>query len=392
MLANRNQAQRWSFPTWDELAESCGAIEGLSREQRQAASMAFVTLGRHLGRDLLSGDGAPAHPLCMPLLNSAPWSRLWTTWFAAALEQASESKGFESLLARLRDPKRYVEAASVLEVGARLLRVGFRIQYDVEISVGARRKVPDLHATDLSGGPSFFVEVTRLNESNSARKASRTTMAVHNELMMAHPFAPFAGRIYRALSPAHLADVVQEIRESVRRANDGGGLQIVNRAGVILLGLAADKEEGVVDAWAKQHELSVGTLDGPYFDSDQVHRTRQAIGSKQDQLPRDGFGIVVVDNAPNYPWIRDPAEAMSLIEEEVFEHPHLSAAVITGSNLGVRQPQPVVRGVNEYVRICSFGALIEHAMLIPNRFTPKPLPAETIGCIATAFEQPLDRY
>jgi hypothetical protein len=88
------------------------------------------------------------HPICYYITNLAPWTRKWIIWFAEALEELKNQENYSSLLKRIKDKTKFEEGVSILEIGFKFSKAGFKITIDPITEVSERKKIPDLKIID----------------------------------------------------------------------------------------------------------------------------------------------------------------------------------------------------------------------------------------------------
>lgn len=371
------------YRTWDSLAEQCDIIDGLSTVEREKAKRAFRGLGSLLGADFLDIAIRERHPIIHNLINLAPWTRRQLTWLADAFENLREAGGFSGVLQRFRRPMQYSEAMSLFRTAATLQSVGFSVEFEPKISGFA--KVPDLALVHQRTNERLYVEVSALQESDIAKAAERTSYGIVSQVIFAAPFLTFAGRIYRSLSERHLADVVEQVRDSVIRGKARFHELII--PDILEMGLAPESDRELLDAWANEHGLEIGTFSGPPLSVDEVQRVRSRIKGEQRQLPATTANIVVIEG---FLAMRDgrPIEyIVSEIAETLYDAGHVCAAVISGGYFGNGVSEAMMHGQHCHVRRRRFDALIEEHLVLVNRFCDFPVSPAVLSDLYRAYLQ-----
>lgn len=370
---------------WDRLLGECGAIEGLTDDDRARARSAIAVLRRELGEDFLAESWLAGHPLPSFLTNSAPWTRKWLVWFGDALDHASRQTNYQSLLQRLKDGRTYGEAVSVLEVHSRFAGVGFSVQFDPTVIVGGVRKKPDLLAVNPSTNEEVFIEVTDLRNSDMTSQASDTARVIADLLIFGHPDLKHAGRIHKSLSRRHLADVAEKVATFLESVESDPEFRSLALPGVIDLGASPPNAEAGLAAWAAARDLAVGELIGPPFEFEEVRRVKNAIRNKRLQIPDTGTGVVVIRASGILYEGKDVPTLFSELEEGVFDFEKILAAVVIAGWTGAGQN--AVRRHNEHAVVQSVrhDVRVENAFFVFNRYYANGLSEETIGMVRRAY-------
>lgn len=371
------------YRNWAGLAVQCDIIDGLSTVEREKAKRAFQALGNLLGTDFLELAIRERHPILQELINLAPWTRRRLTWLAGALTNLQDASGFDGVLQRFRNPKQFGEAMSLFRTAASLQSAGFNIEFEPRIPGFV--KVPDLALVHQRTGERLYVEITALQASDIVKAADRTAFSIVSQVLFAAPFLNFVGRIHRSLSERHLADVVEQVRATVARGKTT--FQELVIPNVVEMALAPDSDRELLDAWANEHGLEIGTFSGPPFGVDEVQRVRSRIKGEQKQLPADVANIVVIEGF-NAMFDGRPIEyIVSDIAETLYDAGHVFAAVISGGYMGDGVSGATMYGQHCHVRRRRFDVLIEEHLVLINRFCDAPVSPAVLSDLYRAYLQ-----
>jgi hypothetical protein len=371
------------YRSWDRLAAQCDMIDGLSTVERERAKRAFLALGAVLGADFLELAIRERHPILQELVNLAPWTRHRFTWLAEALAILQNANGFGDVLRRLRHPTQFAEAMSLVRSAATLQAVGFSVEFEPRIQGFA--KVPDLRLIHQRTGERLYVEITTLKASDIAKDAERTSFGIASQVLFAAPFLHFAGRIHRSLSERHLADVVERVRIKVVQGKDG--FQELVIPDVVNMALAPDNDRGLLEAWASEHGLEVGSFSGPPFGVDEVQRVRSRIRGEQKQLPTDAANILVIEGFNATLDGRPIATIVSDIAEALYDAAHVFAAVVSGGYMGSGVSEATMHGQHCYIRRRKFDVIVEEHLILINRFSDAPVSPAVLSDLYRAYLQ-----
>lgn len=100
-----------------------------------------------------------------------------------------------------------------------------------------------------------------------------------------------------------------------------------------------------------------------------------AIEREQAQLPPDHPNLIVIENTRLFLSHNDVRHLISALEETVFSHASVAAAVITGAHGGFGNAAELVQQGHSYRRYGRFDDIqAHHCMLLHNRFAAVPLP------------------
>jgi|GEM_PF-1167592 len=378
----KKPADYWN---WERLIEHCDTLEELTDFEKEKAKQAFLEIRRQLGDDFFKDAFESRNPICQYILNRAPWTRKWITWFADATMELKDHDNYSSLLNRIKSPSKFHEGLSVLQTAYRFSKAGFRIHFDPSVDVEGRPKLPDLKLTDKDTKEELFVEVSALQQSKVHQDAMRTLQGVAELIWRSRPFLWYCGRIHRALSTTHLNRVTAMIQESVKKLVERGGFEEVVVQNVLDLGLATKNSRKLLDKWAANRGFKPNELSGPPCDVNEVSRSRAKIRKKQAQLPRDFPTVLVIRNQGLFFDSRNVERAVSGLEEEVYEYPHLLAVVVAGGYFGTAEKATTAKEQHMFIRNPRPYLYVEQHLVLFNRFCRLKISPCTISKIYDGF-------
>jgi len=380
-MSNGPQTSSGDITNWDWLAQNCDKISGLSPLEREKAKRAFMFLKKELGVDFLISVLEKRHPIMFGIMNMVAWTRKYFIWFAEAMEELKSQENYSSFIARIKDTSKYLEAVSVLTEAHRFCQAGF----SVEIDPLTGSSIPDLKIIDSETNEEIFVEVSMLFESKAKAEASSTFLQILNSLLGTSPFLHWSGRIHKTLSTSHCQEVVEKIRAMLQKVQKRGKIGEVNIRGIIELAVAPDSDKSMLQKWADERQLKIGSFEGPPYDANEVVRVRRKIEREQKQLPVTGSNIVIIQNNDIFDYLNDIRKLISALEEEVYKYEHLLIVVVSGSHIGNGRIFNTMKDQHIYVEKLQFDVIVYKHILLLNRFCKFRISPRLITKVYTAF-------
>lgn len=354
--------------TWDALSLNCASIQGLTPKEQVTAAQAFSHLKSVFGDKFLSQAFTRHHPILEYFCNYVPWTRKWTIWFSSALADFQSADNYTSLLCRLIDENKFEEGLSVLTYAHKFFKEDFEISFDPPVVKKQTLKRPDFKISDRQSSAVLYVEVSEMGESLQDLEIDATFQAITGLLSFNTPFVLYSGRIYKPLSKNHLAEVTAHIKEKICAVQTGQGMQVLNLPGVIDLGIALESDSPSLEEWAQQKGFQSNSFSGPSVNTDEVYRIRRSIRREQDQLPEDCPNIVIIRNDRLFMFKQNLAPDINILEEHVYEHPHLLIGIISGNFTGADGGHEQTKDAHLYIRKVYFDILQRHFIVIKNKF------------------------
>lgn len=373
------------YTDWNKLIKHCDSLDELSGLEKEKAKRAFKLLRKEFGNNFLKRAFDARHPIFQYIFNIAPWTRKWIIWFADAIRELKGQENHESLFTRLQDAAKFPEALSVLEIAYHLCRVGFTISVDPSVDISGRPKIPDLRVCDADNNEEFFVEVSIQQGSEVQEEAWRTAERFHSLLWRSVPFVHYCGRVDKTLADKHMDQILKKVENVIENCTKEGAFQEIVVEGVIEIGIAPESDKEILHEWAVERGLKVGEFSGPPYDVDEVLRTKRKIRNEQRQLPDNRPNIVVVKNNNVFMHLKDVRATIGQLEEEVYRHPHLLAAVVWGGQLGKAEDTAIMEDQHVFIRKSKAGLLIDQYIILFNKFCQMRVFPATITKVYNAF-------
>jgi len=373
------------YKNWEKLALHCETIKELTDFEKEKAKRAFQFLKNEIGDTFLDEAFKERHPIFQYIINLAPWTRKWIIWFADALRELREQENYRSLLNRIKDKNKFIEGLSVLEIAYKLSKAGFNITVDPSVRISSNEKIPDLKLVDEDTKEELFVEISILGESRIARDAFQTMQRITEPLWQSVPFMYYCGRIHKTLSERHLAYIVKKVGELVEKVKKSNSFNELIIEDVIEIGIAPENDKELLQKWAAERGLKVGEFSGPPFNVDEILRTKRKIEREQKQLPKNRPNILVVKSNNLFFHTRDIRKAISELEEEMYEYPHVLFGIISGEDMGQSENVVSMKNQHVFIRKNKVDLFVEQYIILFNRFCEYKISPATITKIYNAF-------
>ena len=369
---------------WDGIAKNCESLD-LPKLDKKKAIRAIEELKRILGDDFPRNAIEHNHPLFANVINRAPWTRIWLTQFYESLASFENQGNFESLITRIKDPMKFPEALSVLDYAWKFKQSDFDIEFDPDLTKLDSKKVPDIKITNTHSAEDTYVEVSMLKPSRIQRDAHVTLWEIQKSILAS--FMLMSGRIYKSLSPKHLQETAEKVEKTMMKAKKDKSFECLHIPNVIDIAFAPESDKELLEAWAEEHELKVGTLNGPSIGVDENLRIKRKIEHKQKQVPSEHANIIVIQNT-GFIYYRDIEAVITELEEEVYRFPHLLGVIVSQKIMGGYTEPAFTKNVGQHIFISKPNAKIlsreEHIILL-NKYCDHKVSPSTISQIISAF-------
>jgi len=337
-----------------------------------------------LGEQLFEG----LHPLVGFFINRAAGPFKWAIWFAKVLAPIRHHPDFDRLVADLRNPERYGERMTILNITDILSAAGFAFTLDKEIQINGKPKKPDLLVQLNNVDPGLFIEVTTLGASEKEREANEVFRAISDALWLSSGLFRYSGRVERILSPKHLEEVLQKVKSMAIKAQNETGFETLKIDGVICLAVATEVKAAEMGNWARAQGMKPDEFRGPPVEVSEMDRLSFKLKTEQAQLPPDKTNVVVIythlfQGAPNTPAAF--SALANAIEDAVYRHSHIGYLVLVFSWIGGNRNESYRLRDHLCINRERFDYMCQTFMLFKNRFAAKPMPDELEQKFLEAF-------
>jgi hypothetical protein len=391
------------YEDWEKLIAHCDTLDGLTKNEREAAKDAFRFLKAELGdRFLIEASKEKHYFIDVPhdksilfsgtkysyigtITNGAPWTRKWMTWLAHALKKIKYQNNYLSLLERIKDKNRYIEALSVLDVAHKLASVGFTVSIDPEIDVRGKTRKPDIRLTDKYSRDIFYVEVSTKSVDEGTIRSMQTMSAFADLFMPNYPSIQFSGIIHRNLAKKHLDEIIEKTKRAIEKCINEKSFQELLEENIIELGMTISESNSDFKAWCSKRGLKPGQLNTPNTETNQINRIIALIGEKQNQVPKECPNIIVVRNDYLFPK-HTPKNLISILEEEIFRYEHVLMTIVCGVNV-LSDNAVEEYGHHLYIRQRYFDIVNYEFLILFNRFCKFNVSKVTTAKIFHAFKK-----
>ena len=369
---------------WDIVANRCDEIDGLSEEEKIKVKKAFSFLKNEFGVDYLKEVGNE-HYFYFHIHNYAPPSRLWFAYVAEMIERVKDFSNYNSLLKRLKNPKKFREAYTVLETAYNYGNDGFNIEFDPVINIKSKNKVPDLKLINVVTKEELICEVSISFTSVKQNEAFDNETEIFNAVI-SNDGLEFAGRVIKTLSEIEKSQIKNTILNFAESVKEGNGFGVLVIEDVLLLGYATPENVKKLEDWAKNNGCNVRSFEGPYFDVDEIRRIENKINEKKRQLPYDNAGIIMIYDSDFFHSIRSIQEAVVFLEKTLAKISNIAAVIIQGKFMGSINPLKIRIGKHLFIQKMGKDTFVEKYLIIWNEHCSFKLTEDTISKIYWSIE------
>lgn len=319
-------------------------------------------------------------------INKAPWTRIWFNWLANAIRTINpqSSQVILNKLTSHRDED-FAEACSLLEVGLKVAKAGFVLQYEnTVVNDKGKSKKPDITITNQETKEEVLIEVTRLTKNPATIKYQLLFEKVYFGGLDHQVRMDFGGSLFKDLSDEHLEELNREIDAKLRTCLSTKTFQEVNHQGIIELAFAPAGND-IFAEWSKLKGYDTNSFSFP--ETNILGRIKSKIIHKKDQLSSNHPCLLVIKNedfslnAKNYEYVKDG------LLETIHRCPEILAVVLITSEMSNVEKTVSNLGFAFYVERTERHLFTTKTVMLFNRFCKTKITPHTLMRLFEAFEK-----
>lgn len=371
---NSRSLTRDEIYNWDIVANHFYGIIGISDKQKVLIKEAFLFLKEELGENYLKEIDIN-HPMSFHLINYVISSRIWFVDLAANIKRLKPSLNYKALYKRLKDPKKFPEAFSVLEIAIKFLKTGFKIEFDPQVKVNGKPKEPDLKIINPLSDESFYCEVSVLNTSVVEHNAMNTELSLFNEIIFSSSLG-FAGKVERILTEDEIKETSNKIIELRNKAEKTGFGELVIK-NIITLGLASEENTKKLMNWAEEHNCEVGNFEQPYYESNELQRMKTKINEKRKQLPFEKPNLIMIYDSDFFYRCGNLFHIINELEKLLAKYKNINGVIIRGKVMATIEPLIAKIKQHTFIQKYQYDNYAEQYLVIWNMASETKFDEET---------------
>lgn len=344
------------------------------RQKTKRLTNAVQTLRKHLGEDWPakssgSNDGLIWFLRMIRIQMNNGFLVIW----GDAVSAVEGADGFDVMLDKIRNPKRFRASIAELEMAGRLARNGCRIEF--EPCVGSKK--PDMLCHNEKSR--FFLEVKTLDVAPETEKADKTMDVIMDAC---RPIFPI-GEIYKPLSGPHLNEVAGILKQKARHAVSSKNAVEVDLENTLKVCLVPDELPDRVEMCRKWHSRQVDEgvmpqgsygLTGPSDNVKPEYRVRLRISrfARERQIPPEETGVLVLAGNFFFRGAKDIERFVDHIAEGVYELENIPAVVLVTRRMFVGADAKIAEKDDfVFIRNLPYKNIEEYIVIVKNRFCKK---------------------
>ncbi len=315
---------------WDKHIEYIKRSDEVTEEQRKKLITTYQILKNELGKGFLKNtiDLRLGHTITNYVLMRGDEAYSWIIWLAENLEYFKKRDcNYNELISKLKSIKDCdSEGIPFLEIAESYRKVGFEVVFE-PLKKRSNQKTPDLKIVNPTNNETFYVEISRLNESEDRLDKRKIYYTIFDKFL-SPPILPFGGKILKKFEDKELSEVIKKIDYVKKQVQNQSDFSVFSNES-IEFALAPDNKEKKVKEWCEQKKYDYGNIISLHHNFDETNRIRgNKIPKKAPQIPINHFGLIYITVHPLYFYAKNPFEAIYDFENKLNEFQNVLGLVV----------------------------------------------------------------
>jgi hypothetical protein len=372
---------------WEYHSKRFVEINGFDVFQNQEIKEGLNTFREMFDDEWLAMNINNRHPLCWRINNYDLASYMYLSDLGHKINLLKKVEKFSGIIARLKKENEYEGSEAELDTAYRLISTGIRV---IEFSPKIDKKGKEGKRADIKtsvNDEEIIFEVTTLRDSKNTTNASKNFDDLDNPFKFNRDFIVYY-QIHKILSKPHVNELRDKITKAFDKVKETGEYCYIGEPGVIdYIIIPHNKKEqieNIANKYGMKREVS-----GASVPIDVERRLENKIWEKEDQLPQDKLGVIVI--YANLFYINDPKKYYNdlafQIEETVFEQSNLLLLILIGRSKFFATGFHMEENNRVVLMKEKEHSVYETIIIIKNRYSTYNLGEGVIEKIASAFEK-----
>lgn len=309
---------------WKKQKEYISHLETIDENTKIKAIDALSFLELEFGAQFLKTTSIN-HPVRYMISNKTPYQIMDLIDFTNTLKTLKEEdNNYKRLIEKLssqEDAK--TEGIPMINVARMFTKEDFIISFLDEIK---SKKTPDIKIDNPNNNDSFYVEITKLNDSDYQNQIRDNYILFHNQFNNKHPIIPFYGKQFETIEKRHYQEVKKLITDAKKRALETN--QIIYHDDYRFKFLVAPSSlEKEINEIFKQSNLNINDFQGLSIDINETSRINNKI-CKANQIPENENGLLFISLSPLYFLITNISEVIKRLETNIGKYKNLLGIIL----------------------------------------------------------------
>lgn len=365
---------------WGKQKEYISHLDTIDDDTKNKALCAFSFLEQEFGAQFLKTTSVN-HPVRQMISNKAPFQIKDLIEFTDTLQiLKKEDNNYRRLIEKLLSKNdALTEGISLVNVARMFLKEGLIISFIDEIK---NSKSPDVKITNPNNNDVFYIEITKLNDSDNQNYIRKNYNFFFNQFNSVQPLLPFFGKQFETIDEKEYPSIEVIISNAKKRVKEENQIVYYSDKRFCFL-LAPQTNDNSFNEICERNNIRSIHFDGLPIDVDETSRINNKIG-KAYQIPENENGLLFISISPMYFMITNLTDAIERLEANIAKHKNLIGIILFSEIVASKESTRVRMGNHCFSRK-TIENLCRESLFIFNKDCNSKLSNETIEKIYKAL-------
>jgi predicted HicB family RNase H-like nuclease len=309
---------------WSKQKEYISHLETIDDNVKTKAVKALDFLEQELGAKFLKATSSN-HPVRQMISNKASYQIKDLIEFTEALQiLKKEGNNYRRLIEKLISKNdAQIEGISLVNLSRIFIKEGLIISFIDEIK---NTKTPDVKITNPINNDTFYVEITKLNDSDYQKEIKDNYNFFHKQFNDIQPLFSFYGKQFQTIDKEEYSEISEIIADTKKRVKENNQIIYYSDSRFNFL-LAPPSHDKVFNEICERNNIRSIHFDGLPIDVDETSRINNKI-DKAYQIPENENGLLFISISPIYFFTTDLFAAIERLEANIARHKNLLGIVL----------------------------------------------------------------
>lgn len=272
------------------------------------------------------------------------------------------------------------EGISLVNVARMFLKVELKISF---IDEQKNSRTPDVKVTNPNNKDVFYIEITKLNNSDIQKEISENYNFFHKQFNNIQPLFSFYGKQFKSINKDEYPEISKIIKEAKKSVKENNQIIYYSDHRFNFL-LAPPSHNTDFNEICERNNIQSIHFNGLPIDVDETSRISNKIG-KANQIPENQNGLLFISISPIYFLTTDLIAAIKRLETNIAKYKNLVGIILFSEIVAPKEATQRSYWKNHFFSRKTIENLCRESLFIKNNNCEISLSKETLNKIYQAL-------
>ena len=272
------------------------------------------------------------------------------------------------------------EGISLVNVARMFLKVELKISF---IDEQKNSRTPDVKVTNPNNKDVFYIEITKLNNSDNQKEISENYNFFHKHFNNIQPLFSFYGKQFKSINKDEYPEISKIIKEAKKSVKENNQIIYYSDHRFNFL-LAPPSHNTDFNEICERNNIQSIHFNGLPIDVDETSRISNKIG-KANQIPENQNGLLFISISPIYFLTTDLIAAIKRLETNIAKYKNLVGIILFSEIVAPKEATQRSYWKNHFFSRKTIENLCRESLFIKNNNCEISLSKETLNKIYQAL-------